>query len=243
MNLRVAALSDTGRVRSGNEDALLVRPDKRLFAVADGMGGHVAGEVASALAVETVDAAVSSPADESTQDLADRLAAVVRTANGRIMERGRDAPETRGMGTTLTVLAFPAGDGSTGAVAHIGDSRMYRLRADRLELLTRDHTWVQDQIDAGRLAPDQARAHPYANVLSRVLGLPEIEVETDVVDVATGDLLLLCTDGLTAMLDEPAITAILTGTEDIDEAAERLVGEANALGGVDNVTVILIEVH
>lgn len=240
MNLRVSALSDVGRVRAGNEDSLLVRPRKGLFAVADGMGGHVAGEVASALAVETLDRAVPEAADQPVQLLAERLASAVRDANARILEQGRDQPDTRGMGTTLTAVAFPGAHAGSCALAHVGDSRVYRYRADRLELLTRDHTWVQEQVDAGRMNPDEARQHPYANVLSRVLGLPELEVETAVIEVAGGDTLLLCTDGLTAMLDEGAIAAVLATHPDLDDAARNLIDRANDLGGVDNVTVLLL---
>lgn len=245
VKLEIAALSDTGRVRQHNEDAVLVRPAKRLFAVADGMGGHVAGEVASALAVATLDEALDGvdAASESADALAGRLVRAVQRANERILERGRREPATRGMGTTLTVVAFPASAEGTCALAHVGDSRAYRYRAQRLELLTRDHTWVQDEVDAGRLHPDEARGHPYSNVLSRVLGLPDLEgVEAGQVDLQAGDLLLLCSDGLTAMLDEAAIGDLLAVHSDLDEAATALVDAANARGGVDNITVLLLRV-
>jgi protein phosphatase len=144
------------------------------------------------------------------------------------------------MGTTLTAIAFPRGASSC-ALAHVGDSRAYRLRDGRLDLLTRDHTWVQDQVDAGRLDPEQARVHPYANVLSRVLGLPALDlVETTIIEVKPHDVLLLCSDGLTAMLEEENIQAILHAQPDLQAAAAQLIDTANAHGGVDNVTVVLI---
>jgi protein phosphatase len=242
VKLEVAASSHIGLIRSQNEDSLLVRPEKRLFAVADGMGGHVAGEIASALAVEALDDALStaSTTADSPQALADRLLAGMRSANERILERGRTEPETRGMGTTLTAIAFPRG-GTSCALAHVGDSRAYRLRDGQLDLLTRDHTWVQDQVDAGRLDPEQARGHPYANVLSRVLGLPALDlVEAAIIEVKPHDLLLLCSDGLTAMLEEENILAILHAQPDLQVAAAQLIDAANEHGGVDNVTVVLV---
>lgn len=243
VKLDVAALSDTGRVRQHNEDSLLVRPDKRLFAVADGMGGHVAGEVASALAVSTLEEAVTdADGGETAEGLADRLVRAVQRANERILERGRREPSTRGMGTTLTVVGFPASpDGNVCALAHVGDSRAYRYREGRLQLLTRDHTWVQDEVDAGRLHPDEARGHPYANVLSRVLGLPDLAgVEAGVIELDPGDVLLLCSDGLTAMMDDAAIEEVLARHDDLDAAAAALVEGANRHGGIDNITVVLL---
>jgi protein phosphatase len=245
VNLAVAAVTDPGRVREHNEDALLVRPEKLLFAVADGMGGHVAGEVASALAVSTLDEAIADGdgGGGSTDALAAKLVEAVRRANERILERGRREPATRGMGTTLTVVAFADPTLEQCALAHVGDSRAYRYRGRRLELLTRDHTWVQDEVDAGRLHPDEARGHPYSNVLSRVLGVPELEgIEAGAVDLEAGDVLLLCSDGLTAMLDEAGIAAVLAGHADLDQASAALVEAANARGGVDNITVLLLRV-
>lgn len=241
VDLEVAAVSDTGRVREHNEDALLVRPDKRLFAVADGMGGHVAGEIASALAVSTVDEAIEGGPAESVDALADRLVGAMHRANARILEHGRVEPSTRGMGTTLTAIAFPAASADSCALAHVGDSRAYRYRGDRLELLTRDHTWVQDEVDAGRLQPEQARGHPYSNVLSRVLGIPELEeIQATEVDLRSGDTLLLCSDGLTTVLDEARMAEVLATHRDLDHAARALVEAANARGGPDNITVVLV---
>jgi protein phosphatase len=241
VKLVVAALSDVGLIRTRNEDSLLVRPEKRLFAVADGMGGHVAGEVASALAVGTLDDVLDAGImEQSPEVVAGRLVAAVRGANDRILEHGRNEPETRGMGTTLTAVAFSR-IASRCALVHVGDSRAYRLRGRRLELLTTDHTWVQEQVDAGRLAPEEARGHPYSNVLSRVLGLPELDlVQESILDVEPSDLFLLCSDGLTAMLDEPTIHAVLSGNGDLHTAANELVRAANAGGGVDNVSVVLV---
>lgn len=229
--------TDTGRVRQHNEDAFLTRPERRLFAVADGMGGHAAGEIASELAVRTLDEAALSPRNGST--LARSLADAMWRANRKILEEGGARSGWEGMGTTLIALAF-ADDGNA-ALAHVGDSRAYRLREGRLERLTRDHTWVQDQIDAGRLDAETARRHPYASVLSRVLGLEDLDgIDTAVLDVLPGDLHLLCSDGLTTLVPDEVIAAILTSGEPLVTSAESLITEANERGGVDNCTVVLV---
>lgn len=243
VRLEVAARTDTGRVRQHNEDALLVRPGRRLFAVADGMGGHVAGEVASALAIATLDETFDADGagTDDTDALARNLVDAALRANERILERGRRDPATRGMGTTLTAVAFPADSYLECALAHVGDSRAYRYRRGRLELLTRDHTWVQEEVEAGRLDPSEAKRHPYANVLSRVLGLPELDgIEARTIRLEPRDLLLLCTDGLTTMLDEEDITDVLAGDDDLDGCAAALIDAANTHGGNDNVSVVLL---
>jgi serine/threonine protein phosphatase PrpC len=241
MDIESAGLSDGGQLRARNEDALLLRPDRRLFAVADGMGGHLGGHVASRLAVQTLDTRTAGiTLDGDVRALADTLVAAARHANRTILEHGRQDPETEGMGTTLTVLAFPTAPGSC-AIAHVGDSRAYRFRTGRLEQLTRDHTWIQAQVEAGRIAPEDARGHPYANVLSRVLGMSDVgDADRLVLPVATGDLFLLCSDGLTGMLDDDDIAAILTRGGPAGALVGDLVDEANRRGGLDNITAIIV---
>lgn len=220
-----------------------MRPGRRLFAVADGMGGHVAGEVASALAIATLDETFDADGagTDDTDALARNLVDAALRANERILERGRRDPATRGMGTTLTAVAFPADSYLECALAHVGDSRAYRYRRGRLELLTRDHTWVQEEVEAGRLDPSEAKRHPYANVLSRVLGLPQLDgVEARTIRLEPRDLLLLCTDGLTTMLDEEDITDVLAGDDDLYVCAAALIDAANTHGGNDNVSVVLL---
>lgn len=238
MSMESAALTDTGRVRQHNEDAYLHRPDRRLFVVADGMGGHAAGEVASAMAVRMLEKAVLDTTD--ARSVASGLVHAILEANQRIVEQGTTVPAWEGMGTTVIALAFPD-DGVTGVIGHVGDSRAYLLRAKRLERLTRDHTWVQDQVDAGRLDAAFAQRHPYANVLSRVLGLPELEsVDTAIIETRAQDLFMLCSDGLTTLVPDSRIAEILGQAAPLDALAASLIDEANARGGVDNCTVILV---
>lgn len=230
-----ASATDPGRVRQNNEDICFTRDDPGFFAVADGMGGHAAGEVASHIAMDTL----VTRLDEAGCALsADDLARVFADANRAILARAAAEPLKRGMGTTLTVLA--AVEEGQALVAHVGDSRLYRFRESRLEQLTRDHTWVQEHVDAGVLTEENARHHPFASVLTRVLGTttsatPDIEP----VDVIPDDLFLLCSDGLSGMVDDPDIDAILAGRSPLARMAEQLIDAANDNGGLDNVTLVL----
>lgn len=217
--------------------------DRALFAVADGMGGHAAGDVASRTAIETVDRMVGAPAPPGA--VAERTAELVgatRAAHSAIMEdAGRDA-ERAGMGTTLTVFTFLPAEHSR-LIVHVGDSRAYLLRAGRLDQLTRDHTWVQRQVDAGKLSARRARTHPYASVLTHALGVDDEErIDTLTGAVHEGDLYLLCTDGLTAALDDDVIEDILRGKESLDGLARQLIDAANEEGGPDNITLVLVRV-
>lgn len=233
MDWESASATHPGRIRQNNEDSLLVREDLGLFAVADGMGGHAAGEVASRLAIDAL-VACSGP----KPDAAD-LAHAFERANRAILERAGEDSATRGMGTTLSALAV---DGSGhGLVAHIGDSRLYRCRDGRTEQLTRDHSWVQEHMDAGVLTADQAKNHPFASVLTRVLGTPgPTEPDIDRITVQPGDLFLLCSDGLTGMIGDDTIDAILATGSMLDAKAADLIDAANQAGGADNVTVVLV---
>jgi protein phosphatase len=237
MRWESVSLTDRGLQRSNNEDAYLDRPDTGAFAIADGMGGHAAGEIASRMAVDALSRVVFNhvPIEENPSPLVRSFT----TANREIRRRGRTEPETRGMGTTLSVLAGSAARGR-GVIVHIGDSRVYRFRDGRLEQLTHDHTWVQERIDAGVLTPEQARTHPYSSILTRVLGT-EDRVAPDVISLEfkPKDLFLLCSDGLSGMVEDAAIEAILGRGDPLDRTAARLVEAAKAGGGIDNVTLVL----
>lgn len=230
----VAARTDVGRVRQGNEDSYLVQ--EPLFAVADGMGGHLGGEVASATAVETITAgsSESSPHDTSA------LARMVKSANSAIWEKAKGDPDLRGMGTTCTLALVENG---TLHIAHVGDSRAYLLRSEELKQLTEDHTLVSRMVQEGRLAPEEAERHPQRSIITRALGA-ESDVEVDEIStpLQEGDRVLLCSDGLTSMIDAGAVHEVLSRQRDPEAAVEELIEQALQAGGEDNVTVVLIDV-
>jgi serine/threonine protein phosphatase PrpC len=230
MKVAVGAITDVGRVRSNNEDAFLV--DGPLFAVADGMGGGNAGEVASALALETL----GRVSGEGSVDLAEW----VQRANRAVFDRSMSDRSTSGMGTTLTAVLA---EGESLRLAHVGDSRAYLLRDGRLERLTEDHTRVARMVRDGMITEEQAAQHPQRNIITRGLGLADdVKVDQAQVEVRMGDRLLLCTDGLTAMVKEDTLREILAGEPDPQEAARRLVEAANQAGGADNVTAVVLDV-
>ncbi len=241
MKLETHAATDRGQLRTNNEDTFLVLPPQRVFAVADGMGGHAAGEVASRLAIDSI-AQLRVPAESSPNELRDLLRAAVVRANQTIGDDGEKIVAHSGMGTTLTALGITA-DLRTAVLAHVGDSRAYRLRRGKLEQITRDHTWVQEQIESGALAPAQARAHLYSGVLTRALGTQgEVDVDTEQLDIEPGDVYLICSDGLTGMVPDDSIAQILSDGVPLSVAADRLIEEANTHGGRDNITVVLVRV-
>jgi protein phosphatase len=228
MRARIGEATDIGLVRERNEDGYLVRPP--LFAVADGMGGHRGGEVASRLALETLERPGDAP-----------LAERVREANRVVYERSMLDRSVAGMGTTLTAAVL---EGDRLRLAHVGDSRAYLLREGRLERLTEDHTMVHQMVRQGRLTEEEAAWHPYRSVLTRALGTePDVPVDEAVVQVRPGDRVLLCTDGLTSMVEEARIGEVLRTTPDPQEAADRLVEAAIAAGGLDNVTVVVLDLE
>jgi len=236
--LRWGSATDVGRVRTNNEDSLYV--EAPVFAVADGMGGPAAGEVASAIAVATLKATLASPDGHSR----DALANAVRQANGAIYDRAAGDPALRGMGTTLTALALVEEDGDDVlAVVNVGDSRAYRLRDGELEQLTDDHSVVEEMVRIGRLTPDEATVHPQRHMLTRALGIqPDVEVDCFGVTPFAGDRYLLASDGLTNEVPDSEIAAILRRLEDPDDAAQELVHLARTNGGRDNITVIVVDV-
>jgi protein phosphatase len=231
---RAAGQTDTGRRRRQNEDAFVCEPP--LFAVADGMGGAQAGELASRLAAAAIEeGALAIRGEES-------VAGIVRTANARIFEHSVRDPTAAGMGTTATVAFVDEGAG-TAAIAHVGDSRAYRYRAGALEQLTTDHSLVGELVRSGRLTEAEAAVHPHRSVITRALGTEaDVDVDTLTVDLRPGDLVLLCSDGLSAMVRDEEIVRLLEATRvDPHDAAEALVAAANRAGGEDNVTVVLFE--
>jgi protein phosphatase len=232
MRLAVGARTDIGRARKRNEDSLLVR--EPLFAVADGMGGHRGGNVASAMAVEALGAV--DPAGIT----GDAILRAIETANHDILERGDAERDLEGMGTTVTALLI---DGELGRIAHVGDSRAYRLRGGLLRQLTEDHTVVQEFVRQGRLSREDAERHPQRSMLMRALGVDdEVRIEDLTVDLQPGDRFLLCSDGLSGMLSEDGIALVLGTTPHPQDASDRLVALANEAGGDDNITVIVVDV-
>lgn len=239
LRLRAAAATDVGNIRDNNQDDLLI-VDGSLFVVADGMGGHVAGEVASREAVEAMQAAFTSPASPSSAS-EDDLRQAVRTANGAVWKRGADEPSYRGMGTTVTAVAVI--DGDRLAVANVGDSRTYLLRDDNLHQLTDDHSFVQEAVRSGQLTRNQAESHPRRSQLTRALGVSDdVDVDVQTIDPLSGDRLLLCSDGLWDEVGDELIAMVLSGRDDPEEAASELVRWAKEAGGRDNITVIVVDV-
>ena len=241
MQLVVAARTDVGRIRSGNEDSLYAdaTPTRGLFIVADGMGGHAAGEVASAMAVQIIAREFDGTAPDAAE-APDRLARALREANRAIYERTTRETDKHGMGTTASVLTVADGGYLIGQV---GDSRVYRLRDGELEQLTRDHSYVQEQVDAGLLTPEQAKYHPYSNVITRCVGA-NASVEPDLFagDVRPGDVFLLASDGLTGMVDDRRLKQLLASKANPARVVDALIAEANGRGGLDNITAVLVQV-
>jgi protein phosphatase len=231
--VRYAVRSDLGLVRGNNEDSVYAGP--RLLAIADGMGGHAAGEVASKIVISTLE---SLDDDHSVGDLIAALRESVREANTRISEAVEANAELDGMGTTLTALRFV---GSKVGLVHVGDSRAYLLRGDRLTQITHDDTYVQYLVDSGKLTPDEAKDHPRRSVILRTLNGGEVEPDVSIREARAGDRYLLCTDGLTDVVSTETITETLRAP-DPQEAADRLVELALRGGGPDNVTVIVADV-
>jgi PPM family protein phosphatase len=231
--------TDIGRMRRGNEDTFLVDSERGIFLVADGMGGHAAGEVASGLAAETVARALAQGVDEgrSSDNLVQVVADAFAMAWKEIDQCCRDDPRKTGMGTTLTVcLLRPDG---TCIIGHIGDSRAYRLRGERFEPLTRDHTWVQREVEAGRLQASAAESHPLSHILTRVLSA-DLPPQPDLLspDVQPGDFLLLCTDGLHGLVPEQELRSTATSDGPLAELLATMIQQANASGGRDNITAV-----
>lgn len=244
--IRACGLSDVGRSRRHNEDSFEIDSATRLFIVADGMGGHGHGEVASLLAVQAIGESVRGSLEAQREEVGDSqssrrfLHRAFAEAQERIKRATREDPALSGMGTTAVCCL--AGDARV-LVAHVGDSRVYRLRSGHLSQLTEDHTWVNEQVQAGVLSLDEARFHPLKSVVTRALGADDGQ-DVDLLDLELldGDLLLLCSDGLTTMLDDERIAEVLAGGQGLEDTCRQLVQAANDAGGLDNITVVTIAV-
>ena len=242
MQLSVAAGTDVGRIRAGNEDNLYADADQErgLFIVADGMGGHAAGEVASEMAVQIVARDFAGVRDLTGPDPLLQMAAALKAANRAIYERTIVEADKQGMGTTASCLAMGQG---RWIIGHIGDSRIYLFRDGTLRQVTKDHSYVQEQVDAGFLTPEQARYHPYSNVITRCVGA-NAEVEADVLhgELQNGDVFVLASDGLTGMVEDPQLKKILETRQTPGRMVDALITEANRRGGLDNITAVVVHV-
>jgi len=239
---KCAALSDVGRVRRSNEDSVHCSDESGVFVVADGMGGHAAGEVASAIASEWIaERLCAGCATMELSEIEDRFRTAFVEAGREILRQAAENTAQLGMGTTATVLLLRE-DGQY-VVGHIGDSRAYLIRNGAITQVTRDHSWVQEQVDRGMITPEQARNHPQSNIITRALGT-EAYPTPDLYEglVRAGDIFLLASDGLTDMVDEEDMLAILLREEDPDQCVGKLIREANLAGGLDNITALVARI-
>jgi protein phosphatase len=242
MKLNCAGYTDPGLIRSNNQDAYYIDPDRRFFIVADGMGGHAGGEEASRIATKEIQTYLSKnwQSDSSTEEL---LEESLWAANKAIIQDQQSHPQRADMGTTIVVVIFRSPEENP-LCAHVGDSRLYRFRESKLEQITEDHTWIARAIKLGDISAQEARLHPYRHVLSRCLGREDLDmVDTQSLDVKVGDRLLLCSDGLTEELVEQQIQSCLEDDPLLEKAALSLVEAAKQQGGHDNITVVLVSVE
>src|SRR5580692_2540593 len=251
LHIQAGARTDLGRVRKNNEDCYAMDPSLQLFVLSDGMGGEAHGEVASALAVQTVlthcrqgeNSRTTPIFGESSPDVSEktnRLASAIHLANRKVFETAASNPEQKGMGATIVAAWI---DGPRLSIAHVGDSRAYLLRAGSMDQLTADHSLVAEKVRVGILTPQEADASELQSVLTRAVGTnSSVEVDTDEQALLVGDVVLLCSDGLTRMVTDPEIASLLLTSTSAQESADRLVDLANDNGGVDNATVIVLRV-
>lgn len=241
IRLIAVGATDVGLRRSNNEDAYTVMPEAGVFALADGMGGAAAGEVASSYFIETTQA-IFADMDSTSEEINYGLVQkAFRLANRRILEHAAQHPDDEGMGCTGDLLAFYR---DRYVIGHVGDSRVYLLRAGNLRQLTKDHSLVQFQVDRGILTPEEARNHPEKNILMAALGTdPAVSFDMLQGRGLNGDIFLMCSDGLTDMVDDAAIRDMLVSAETIQQKVGSLMGAALSAGGKDNITVILCEVQ
>jgi PPM family protein phosphatase len=240
VQLEVGQGTHTGMVRSGNEDSFFADPPAGLFVVADGMGGHAAGEIASDMAVRIVSDELRVVRDITSDDVPARVSDALKRANQEIYERTLTEVDKQGMGTTASVLIVGQ---DRYLIGQVGDSRIYLLRDGKLTQLTKDHSYVQEQVDAGFLTPEQARYHPYSNVITRCVGAsPEVEPDIYTGEVRVGDLFLVASDGLTGMVDDRRLQQLLLARVAPERLVHLLISEANGRGGLDNITAIVVQV-
>lgn len=250
MRIRYAAKTDVGMKRSHNEDYFALIEDEQLFIVADGMGGHACGEVASKLSADVIgefykhskdqDATWPYRYDHSLSYVENRLVAAVKLANQRIHQKSQSESNLRGMGTTFVCCLVK---GNHLYVAHVGDSRCYRIRGEGIKQLTRDHSLLEDYRDARPdMTDEEAKNFPHRNVITRALGMRDsVNVDIAKHDIEDGDRFVLCSDGLSGMLEDPEIMRIVSGASDLEECVDRLIDRANENGGTDNITAMVIE--
>lgn len=250
LHIKSFGSTDVGLLRTHNEDCFDVNDKYQVYVVADGMGGHNHGEIASQIAVESIrdfidesmdnDGTLPIGYDANLRQHSNHLKRSIHTAHDHVLKAIREDGSLLGMGTTVVGAMHKE---QIVAIAHVGDSRGYRLRNGHLELLTQDHTWVNEQVVAGYLSEEQAKSHPLKNVVTRALG-GDSDIVVDVIETETrdGDLYLLCSDGLTTMLSDEEIHERLVADSTLDEIGRRLIHDANARGGFDNVTVVLFQV-
>lgn len=249
MQVKACGMTHVGRQRQHNEDSYLVEDAAMLFLVADGMGGHAAGEIASRIAVDSVsefilhtkedDGTWPHAYDENYKRSTNRLMAAVRMANTRVLEAMRKDARLRGMGTTIVACMA---DDNMMSVAHVGDSRAYLIRDKQLSRITNDHSWVFEQVQAGMLTEAEAEKHPLRNVITRALGgALQVVPDASEIECQPGDVYLLCSDGLTGMVPEEEIQRIVTANDDLEAACQQLIEAANERGGLDNVTAVLVK--
>jgi len=251
VTLSAFGITDVGRKRRHNEDAYLLDVERGLFVVADGMGGHAAGEVASRITVESIQEYLALRDDEGENTWpfgfnnrysmeGNLLTTAIKKANDRVIRAVHNRPELKGMGTTVVAALF---DAERATLVHVGDSRCYLFRQHDLRRLTDDHSWVQEQVNAGILTPEEATSHPLKNVVTRALGgSPNVLPDLIEVRLEAGDSFLLCSDGLTGMMSDEEISAILASEGSAESRVRALVDLANDRGGVDNITVLLVDV-
>jgi serine/threonine protein phosphatase PrpC len=242
VRLLYSARTDVGMIRSGNEDNFAVNAggDRGLFIVADGMGGHAAGEVASEMAVQIIELELSSIKDLEDRASVERVMEALRKANRNIHDRTITEVDKQGMGTTASVLIVA---NNRYLIGQVGDSRVYLLRDGALKQLTKDHSYVQEQVDAGFLTPEQARYHPYSNVITRCVGAsPDVQPDVYQGEVRVGDLFLVASDGLTGMVDDRRLQVLLMSRAEPERKVHALIAEANGRGGLDNITAIVVQI-
>ena len=237
MKRHFTGLTDPGLVRSANQDSYYFDPEGRFFIVADGMGGHAGGEQASRIAAESIRNYLDShwKSSEKSDEL---LKTAIKEANNAILVDQVENPERQDMGTTAVIVVFRQ---KKVWRAHVGDSRLYRLREEDLAQLTEDHTWVGKAMKAGDITAEQAKIHPWRHVLSQCLGRKDLlQIDIEPIELENGDRLILCSDGLTEEVDDPEITSIMLESDTPEKAALNLVEAAKNNGGSDNVTVIVV---
>lgn len=242
MHLAVSARTDTGRLRKGNEDNLYADANeyRGLFIVADGMGGHAAGEIASQMAVDVLASELADLNDLAAPDAGQRLSDTLKLANRSVFQRTMKEVDKTGMGSTASALLI---SDTRYLIGHVGDSRIYLVRDGTMTQLTHDHSLVQEQVDAGLITPEQARHHPQSNVITCCIGMSS-DIEPDVItgETRVGDVFLLASDGLTGMVEDRRLKQLLESRANPERIVNAMIADANNNGGIDNITAIVVKV-